>query len=60
MLIENDEILTVAELADYLKVGLNTAYALVKSREIRSFKVKGTYRIERSAISDYIINKHTK
>jgi len=56
----DDEILTVAELAEYLKVGMNTAYSLVNSGEIRSFKVGGSYRIERNSIAEYIVNKNAK
>lgn len=53
-----DEILTVSELADYLKIGLSTAYSIVSTGEIESFKVKGSYRIEKRAIREYIINKN--
>ncbi|WP_080831893.1 helix-turn-helix domain-containing protein [Cohnella massiliensis] len=49
------EILTVNELAEMLKIGLNTAYNLVKSGEIQSFKVNHSYRIQRSAVIDFII-----
>jgi len=56
---EYDDILTVTEMAEYLKIGMNTAYFLVKEGEIRSFKVKGSYRIERSAIEEYILIKNT-
>ena len=55
-----EEILTVSELADYLKVGMNTAYSLVNSGAIRSFKVRSSYRIEKRAIAEYIINTNTK
>lgn len=55
-----NEILTVPMLADLLQVGMNTAYYLVNSGEIESFKVKNSYRIQRSAVTDYIIRKSTK
>lgn len=55
MYIEYGDILTVSELAEYLKIGMNKAYKLVNSGEIVSFRVNGSYRIERSAIIDYII-----
>ncbi|TBL80875.1 helix-turn-helix domain-containing protein [Paenibacillus thalictri] len=52
-----NEILTVSQLAELLQIGLNTAYYLVNSGEIESFKVKNSYRVQRSAITDYIISR---
>ena len=57
---ENNEILTVPQLADLLQVGMNTAYSLVNSGEIESFRVKNSHRIQRSAVMDYIIRKSKK
>lgn len=51
------EILTVAELAELLKVGMNTAYKLVNSGQIESFVVGNSYRIQRSAVTDFIVRK---
>ncbi|MNW42259.1 Helix-turn-helix domain protein [compost metagenome] len=55
-----NEILTVPELAELLKIGMNSAYDLINSGEIESFKVKNSHRIQRSAIADYIIRKSKK
>jgi len=52
-----NEILTVPQLADLLQIGLNTAYNLVNSGDIESFRVKSSHRIQRSAVTDYIIRK---
>ncbi|MCA1056958.1 helix-turn-helix domain-containing protein [Rossellomorea aquimaris] len=49
------EVVTVEELADILRIGLSTAYRLVRTREIASFRVANSYRIEREAIKDFII-----
>ncbi|MEJ9222242.1 helix-turn-helix domain-containing protein [Paenibacillus glucanolyticus] len=54
-----EEILTVQEMAELLKIGMNTAYKLVNSGEIDSFRVGNSHRIQRSAVTDYIINKRT-
>lgn len=54
-----NEIITVSQLAELLQVGMNTAYKLVNSGEIVSFKVQNAYRIQRSAVTDYIIRKST-
>lgn len=54
-----EEILTVQEMAELLKIGMNTAYKLVNSGEIESFRVGNSHRIQRSAVTDYIISKRT-
>ncbi|KAA8747234.1 helix-turn-helix domain-containing protein [Paenibacillus sp. UASWS1643] len=51
------EILTVQELAELLKIGMNTAYNLINLNEIESFRVGNSHRIQRSAVTDYIIRK---
>lgn len=55
-----NEILTVPELAELLKIGMNSAYKLINSGEIESFRVKNSHRIQRSAVTDYIIRKSKK
>jgi len=57
MYTDYDEIFTVSELAEYLKIGLNAAYTLVKSGKIASFRVGNSYRIHRSEIVNYMLNK---
>lgn len=52
-----NEILTVPQLAELLQVGMNTAYFLVNSGEVESFKVKNSYRIQRSAVTDFIVRQ---
>ncbi len=51
------EILTVQEMAELLKVGMNTAYNLVNSGEVDSFRVGNAHRIQRSAVTDYIVRR---
>lgn len=54
------DVLNVTELAEYLKIGLSTAYSLVKNNEIPSFRVKKSYRIMKSDVTDYIIQQRKK
>lgn len=54
-----EEILTVQEMAELLKIGMNTAYKLVNTGELDSFKVGNSHRIQRSAVTEYIIRKST-
>ena len=44
------DILTLDEVAAYLKAGKRTIYRLAASREIPAFKLGGTWRFSRSAI----------
>lgn len=48
-------VLHVKELAQYLSVSRNTAYALVRSGQIRSIRVGRCYLIPREALSDFIL-----
>lgn len=52
-----NEIITVEELAAILRIGMNSAYKLVNSEEIESFRVNNSHRIQRSAVTDYIIRR---
>ncbi|AIQ22005.1 helix-turn-helix domain-containing protein [Paenibacillus sp. FSL H7-0737] len=54
-----NEIITVGQLAELLQIGMNTAYKLINSGEIESFRVHNVHRIQRSAVTDYIIRKST-
>ena len=44
--------LTVSELSKVLKVGRSTAYELVRSASIRSYRAGTQYRIPKEAIRD--------
>jgi len=49
-----DDILTMHELADYLKLNEKTAYRLVAQGEIPGFKVGGSWRFRRGDIIEWI------
>jgi len=49
-----DDILTMHELADYLKLNEKTAYRLVAQGEIPGFKVGGSWRVRRGNIIEWI------
>ena len=58
MIIEdNFEILTVREVMELLYIGKNTAYQLLNDGEIKAFRIGITWKILRSAVDEYIINK---
>ncbi len=47
--------LHVRDLVPLLQVSHNTAYALVRSGQIRSIRVGKTYQISREAVAEYIL-----
>lgn len=49
-----DDILTIADLMDYLAVGKNTAYTLIREGKIKSFRIGRNYKIPKQAVIDYI------
>ena len=49
-----DEILTIREVAELLKINEKTAYRLAADGKLPGFKVGGSWRFERSEISSWI------
>jgi excisionase family DNA binding protein len=54
MAVIEGEILTLDELATYLKAGKRTVYRLTSSGQIPAFKLGGTWRFSRSEIERWI------
>ena len=52
-----DEILTIQELSDYLKVPVSTLYKLVREGSIPSFKVGKHWRFRKNAIDRWISSR---
>lgn len=50
----NDKILTIREIAEYLKIKEKTAYALVARGDIPGFKVGGSWRFRSGEIEKWI------
>lgn len=53
----SDEILTIKEVAAYLKLTEKTAYRLVAEGEIPGFKVGGSWRFKKADIEEWINKK---
>lgn len=47
-------VLHVKDLTSLLSISHNTAYALVRSGQIRSIRIGRTYRIPRDAVAEYL------
>ena len=56
----DDEILTIRELASYLKIAEKTAYRFVSEGRIPGFKVGGSWRFRRSEIKRWIAEQEQK
>lgn len=48
------DILTITEVAEYLKVAERTLYRLAAAKKIPAFKVGGTWRFSRADIDSWI------
>lgn len=55
-----DEIMTIQELADYLKLNEKTAYRLASEGKLPGFKVGGSWRFRRVDIEVWIEQQKTK
>jgi excisionase family DNA binding protein len=52
-----DEILTLAEVAQLLKVADKTVYTMAQKRELPAFKVRGQWRFRRDDLDAWIERK---
>ena len=50
-------VLSVKQVAEILSVSLNTAYMLIRSKQIHSIRVGRSYRVPLDAVIDYL-RKH--
>lgn len=48
------DVLTVKDVADVLHIGINTAYSLLQTGEIKSCKIGRIYRVPKVYLSEYL------
>lgn len=48
---------TVPELAEYLGIGRNRAYELLRSQIIKGFRIGASWKVSKSAVDKYILEK---
>lgn len=60
MIDKDGEILTLEEVADYLKAGKRTVYRLAQKGEIPAFKLGGTWRFRRLELDIWIAESINK
>ncbi|WP_374961126.1 helix-turn-helix domain-containing protein [Spongiibacter tropicus] len=56
----SDPILTIKDVADYLKVNERTIYRLAASGELPGFKVGNSCRFKQSELEQYIAAQHNR
>lgn len=56
----SDPIMTIREVADYLKVNERTIYRLAASGELPGFKVGNSWRFKSSELEQYIVTQHNR
>ena len=52
--------LTVAEVADILRVSTMTVYRLIKSGDLRAVRVGKSYRLSEDDVDAYLANSYTE
>ncbi|MAD65535.1 helix-turn-helix domain-containing protein [Haliea sp.] len=56
----SDQVLTIKDVADYLKVNERTIYRLAASGELPGFKVGNSWRFKQSELEQYITAQHNR
>ena len=54
---EDPVVLSVSELAEYLGIGRNKAYDLLREDIIKGFKIGCTWKVSKAAVDKYIYEK---
>lgn len=55
-----DQIMTVKEVADYLKVNERTVYRMAAASQLPAFKVGGSWRFKQTEIELWINEQHNQ
>ena len=50
------EMMSINDIKNALRIGRSTAYNLVRSGEIRSFKIGSTFRVPKTFLIDFVEN----
>ncbi|MFM9329402.1 helix-turn-helix domain-containing protein [Paenibacillus mesotrionivorans] len=57
MFIDYDDVITISDMMEILAIGRNKAYDLLRSGQIKSFKIGKAYRIPKTCIEEYVLSK---
>ena len=59
-MMDNNEIMQIEEVMEYLNIGKNTMYGLLKSGELNAFKIGKVWKIPKASVKDYVSRKIEK
>lgn len=59
MLNEYNDVLTVDEFCESLKIGKNIAYRLLNSGEIHAFRIGRSWKIPKAAVQEFLLQHKT-
>ena len=51
---ENNDIMKLEEVMQYLDIGKNTLYGLLKSGELNAFKIGKVWKIPKKSVEEYV------
>lgn len=55
-----NDMISLDDLCEMLSIGKNTAYCLLKTNQIKAFKIGRIWKIPRDAVSQYVISQSQK
>ena len=55
-----NDMISLDDLCEMLSIGKNTAYRLLKTNQIKPFKIGRIWKIPRDAVSQYVISQSQK
>ena len=53
-MMDNNEIMQIEEVMEYLNIGKNTMYGLLKCGELNAFKIGKVWKIPRKSVEEYV------
>ena len=53
-----DDILTIEDVAEILKIGMTKTYQLVRSGDLKGYKEGKDWRIPKQALREYVISRN--
>lgn len=52
-----NDMISIKDLCEMLTIGKNTAYHLLKTNQIKAFKIGRIWKIPRESVSDYVLSQ---
>lgn len=52
-----DDILTIEEVAELLRIGMTQAYRIVRSGDLKGYKEGKDWKIPKQALNEYVISR---